>query len=54
MANWELRNCCNHDQLVFLITLAFCVIVILAFLGNACCAFTGFMKRLIDACLLDC
>ncbi|KAI3725407.1 hypothetical protein L1987_65195 [Smallanthus sonchifolius] len=30
MANWELRNCCNHDQLVFLITLAFCVIVILA------------------------
>ncbi|KAI3746005.1 hypothetical protein L6452_08420 [Arctium lappa] len=29
-ANWELENCCNHDQLVFLITLAFCVIVILA------------------------
>ncbi|XP_024989244.1 uncharacterized protein LOC112523799 [Cynara cardunculus var. scolymus] len=29
-ANWELKNCCNHDQLVFLITLAFCVIVILA------------------------
>ncbi|XP_076952823.1 uncharacterized protein LOC143626716 [Bidens hawaiensis] len=29
-ANWELKECCNHDQLVFLITLAFCVIVILA------------------------
>nr|XP_043631246.1 uncharacterized protein LOC122602722 [Erigeron canadensis] len=30
MANWGLKNCCNHDQLVFLITLAFCVVVILA------------------------
>ncbi|GJY75020.1 hypothetical protein Tco_0479451 [Tanacetum coccineum] len=30
MANWELKNCCKHDQLVFLITLALCIVVILA------------------------
>ncbi|GLT48897.1 hypothetical protein SLA2020_224870 [Shorea laevis] len=28
--NWELKNCCNHDQVVFLVTVAVCAVVILA------------------------
>ncbi|KAB1212526.1 hypothetical protein CJ030_MR5G019109 [Morella rubra] len=28
--NWELNNCCNHEQLVFLITVSVCAVVILA------------------------
>ena len=28
--NWELKNCCNHDQVVFLITVSVCAVVILA------------------------
>ncbi|XP_025984321.1 uncharacterized protein [Glycine max] len=28
--NWELKNCCNHDQVVFLVTVAVCTVVILA------------------------
>ncbi|XP_057251100.1 uncharacterized protein LOC104893577 isoform X2 [Beta vulgaris subsp. vulgaris] len=30
MANWELKRCCNHEQLVFLTTTAVCTVVILA------------------------
>ncbi|GAB4839546.1 hypothetical protein Ancab_029072 [Ancistrocladus abbreviatus] len=30
MPNWELRNCCNHDQIVFLATTAVCAVLILA------------------------
>ncbi|KAK6925267.1 hypothetical protein RJ641_009593 [Dillenia turbinata] len=29
-ANWELKNCCNHEQVVFLTTLGVCAVVILA------------------------
>ncbi|XP_030535196.1 uncharacterized protein LOC115744227 isoform X1 [Rhodamnia argentea] len=29
--NWELKNCCNHEQVVFLITVSVCTVVILAF-----------------------
>ncbi|KAK6921189.1 hypothetical protein RJ641_014867, partial [Dillenia turbinata] len=29
-ANWELKNCCNHEQAVFLITPGVCAVVILA------------------------
>ncbi|KAK7831071.1 hypothetical protein CFP56_027661 [Quercus suber] len=28
--NWELKNCCNHGQVVFLITVSVCAVVILA------------------------
>ncbi|RXH96563.1 hypothetical protein DVH24_009067 [Malus domestica] len=28
--NWELTNCCNHEQVVFLITVAVCTVIILA------------------------
>ncbi|KAJ4843298.1 hypothetical protein Tsubulata_039411 [Turnera subulata] len=28
--NWELRNCCNHEQVVFLVTVSVCTVVILA------------------------
>lgn len=28
--NWELKNCCNHEQVVFLVTVAVCTVVILA------------------------
>ncbi|KAK3440466.1 hypothetical protein EUGRSUZ_B00733 [Eucalyptus grandis] len=28
--NWELRNCCHHEQVVFLITISVCTVVILA------------------------
>ncbi|GMN56749.1 hypothetical protein TIFTF001_025866 [Ficus carica] len=28
--NWELRHCCNHEQVVFLITVSVCTVVILA------------------------
>ncbi|KAE9613911.1 hypothetical protein Lal_00016513 [Lupinus albus] len=28
--NWELSNCCNHEQVVFLVTVAICTVVILA------------------------
>ncbi|KAL2342478.1 hypothetical protein Fmac_003763 [Flemingia macrophylla] len=28
--NWELNNCCNHEQVVFLVTVAVCTVVILA------------------------
>ncbi|XP_061952596.1 uncharacterized protein LOC133675281 isoform X2 [Populus nigra] len=28
--NWELRNCCNHEQVVFLVTVSVCAVVILA------------------------
>ncbi|KAJ8449638.1 hypothetical protein Cgig2_005660 [Carnegiea gigantea] len=30
MPNWELKNCCNHEQAVFLATTAVCTVVILA------------------------
>ncbi|KAK2984975.1 hypothetical protein RJ640_003709, partial [Escallonia rubra] len=30
MANWELKKCCNHDQVVFLTTVSVCTVVILA------------------------
>uniref|UniRef100_A0A803MID4 Peptidase M50B-like protein n=1 Tax=Chenopodium quinoa TaxID=63459 RepID=A0A803MID4_CHEQI len=30
MANWELKKCCNHEQVVFLTTTAVCTVVILA------------------------
>uniref|UniRef100_A0A5B6YLF6 Peptidase M50B-like protein n=1 Tax=Davidia involucrata TaxID=16924 RepID=A0A5B6YLF6_DAVIN len=30
MPNWELKRCCNHEQVVFLTTLAVCAVVILA------------------------
>lgn len=30
MPNWELRKCCNHEQVVFLATLGVCTVVILA------------------------
>ncbi|KAM7268353.1 hypothetical protein ACFE04_010519 [Oxalis oulophora] len=30
MINWELRNCCNHDQKAFLITIGIFTVVILA------------------------
>ncbi|KAG7023301.1 hypothetical protein SDJN02_14326, partial [Cucurbita argyrosperma subsp. argyrosperma] len=28
--NWELKHCCNHEQVVFLITVSVCTVVILA------------------------
>ncbi|WJX54315.1 hypothetical protein P8452_40214 [Trifolium repens] len=28
--NWELNNCCNHEQVVFFVTVAVCTVVILA------------------------
>ncbi|KAM7482989.1 hypothetical protein LguiB_007572 [Lonicera macranthoides] len=28
--NWELKKCCNHDQVVFLTTVSVCTVVILA------------------------
>ncbi|KAF5445431.1 hypothetical protein F2P56_034479 [Juglans regia] len=28
--NWELKNCCNHEQVLFLITVSVCTVVILA------------------------
>ncbi|KAJ8753714.1 hypothetical protein K2173_026390 [Erythroxylum novogranatense] len=28
--NWELKNCCHHEQVVFLVTVAVCTVVILA------------------------
>ncbi|KAK9926320.1 hypothetical protein M0R45_023558 [Rubus argutus] len=28
--NWELRRCCNHNQVIFLISTAVCIVVILA------------------------
>ncbi|WVZ23959.1 hypothetical protein V8G54_002503 [Vigna mungo] len=28
--NWELNNCCNHEQVVFLVTVGVCTVVILA------------------------
>ncbi|KAI6683410.1 hypothetical protein NL676_029323 [Syzygium grande] len=28
--NWELENCCNHEQVVFLISISVCTVVILA------------------------
>ncbi|KAJ6868523.1 hypothetical protein NC651_033564 [Populus alba x Populus x berolinensis] len=28
--NWELRHCCNHEQVVFLVTVSVCAVVILA------------------------
>ncbi|KAL3748794.1 hypothetical protein ACJRO7_009950 [Eucalyptus globulus] len=28
--NWELKNCCHHEQVVFLITISVCTVVILA------------------------
>ncbi|KAF9667592.1 hypothetical protein SADUNF_Sadunf15G0039600 [Salix dunnii] len=28
--NWELRNCCHHEQVVFLVTVSVCAVVILA------------------------
>ncbi|KAG8483135.1 hypothetical protein CXB51_022090 [Gossypium anomalum] len=31
--NWELKNCCNHEQVVFLVTVAVCTVVILAVEG---------------------
>ncbi|CAI9113554.1 OLC1v1014176C1 [Oldenlandia corymbosa var. corymbosa] len=30
MANWKLKHCCNHEQIVFLIFLGVCSVVILA------------------------
>ena len=30
MANWELKECCNHEQVVFLTTISVCTVVILA------------------------
>lgn len=30
MANWELKKCCNHDQLVFITFISVCTVVILA------------------------
>ncbi|KAL8150588.1 hypothetical protein V2J09_020396 [Rumex salicifolius] len=30
MLNWELKHCCNHDQVVFLITTSVCSVCILA------------------------
>ncbi|XP_074271730.1 uncharacterized protein LOC141595663 [Silene latifolia] len=30
MVNWELKKCCNHEQVVFLTTTAVCAVVILA------------------------
>jgi len=30
MPNWELKKCCNHEQVVFLTTTAVCAVVILA------------------------
>ncbi|RVX13975.1 Cysteine-rich receptor-like protein kinase 25 [Vitis vinifera] len=30
MANWELKKCCNHEQVVFLTTISICTVVILA------------------------
>jgi hypothetical protein len=32
--NWELRNCCNHEQVVFLVTVSVCAVVILAVCSN--------------------
>ncbi|KAK9204052.1 hypothetical protein WN943_014309 [Citrus x changshan-huyou] len=28
--NWELKQCCNHEQVVFLVTVSVCTVVILA------------------------
>ncbi|KAI4347193.1 hypothetical protein L6164_008027 [Bauhinia variegata] len=28
--NWELKNCCNHEQVVFLVSVGVCTVVILA------------------------
>nr|DAD35385.1 TPA_asm: hypothetical protein HUJ06_006025 [Nelumbo nucifera] len=30
MPNWELKNCCKHDQVVFLTTVGICTVAILA------------------------
>ncbi|XP_059661658.1 uncharacterized protein LOC132307806 isoform X2 [Cornus florida] len=30
MPNWELKKCCNHEQVVFLVTISVCTVVILA------------------------
>ncbi|CAL5442276.1 unnamed protein product [Camellia sinensis] len=30
MPNWELKKCCNHEQVVFLSTISICTVVILA------------------------
>uniref|UniRef100_A0A7N1A0P9 Peptidase M50B-like protein n=1 Tax=Kalanchoe fedtschenkoi TaxID=63787 RepID=A0A7N1A0P9_KALFE len=30
MANWELQNCCNRDQVIFMSTAGVCTVVILA------------------------
>ncbi|KAJ6936224.1 hypothetical protein NC652_011071 [Populus alba x Populus x berolinensis] len=30
MPNWELKNCCKHDQVAFLVTIAIFSVVILA------------------------
>ncbi|XP_044476822.1 uncharacterized protein LOC123204278 isoform X5 [Mangifera indica] len=27
--NWELKNCCHHDQVVFPVTVSVCAVVIL-------------------------
>ncbi|KAF8407798.1 hypothetical protein HHK36_006934 [Tetracentron sinense] len=32
MPNWELKNCCKHEQVVFLTTISICTVVILAHL----------------------
>ncbi|KAF5934164.1 hypothetical protein HYC85_030335 [Camellia sinensis] len=32
MPNWELKKCCNHEQVVFLSTISICTVVILAFI----------------------
>ncbi|KAJ6875041.1 hypothetical protein NC652_034691 [Populus alba x Populus x berolinensis] len=31
--NWELTHCCNHEQVVFLVTVSVCAVVILAVEG---------------------
>jgi len=30
MPNWELKSCCKHDQVVFLVTISVFTVVILA------------------------
>ncbi|XP_017248407.1 uncharacterized protein LOC108219453 isoform X2 [Daucus carota subsp. sativus] len=33
MRNWELKKCCNHEQVVFITTISVCTVVILAVEG---------------------
>ena len=45
--NWGLKNCCNHEQVVFLITVAVCTVVILAVNTYHSLSVISYLLRLI-------